>query len=268
MRLDIYLVEYMNFESRSKAKYAILEGSITVNGHLCTKTSAQVTESDNVSVAKSIMPYVGRGGLKLEGAIESFNLDAAGKTALDIGASTGGFTHCLLQHNAAKVLAVDIGHDQLHNSLRQDSRVINMEGTDIRSLTPEQVFEALGGLPEIIVSDVSFISILKIIQAVYTLSDKNTQIVLLLKPQFETEGIGLGKNGIVKDPKKHKSIVSRVISGLEQSGIHVSRIIPSPIKGGDGNIEYLLLCKKKVDLWENIVENYNIDTVIKDAFKS
>ena len=117
-------------------------------------------------------------------------------------------------------------------------------------------------------SDVSFISVLKIIQAVYTLSDNNTQIVLLLKPQFETEGIGLGKNGIVKDPKKHKSIATRVVSKLEESGIHICNIIPSPIKGGDGNIEYLLLCKMKVDFSENIVENYNIDAIIKEAFSS
>ncbi|MBR2902250.1 MAG: TlyA family RNA methyltransferase [Clostridia bacterium] len=268
MRLDIYLVDYMDFESRSKAKYAIEKGSITVNGVVCTKTSTQVSGSDNVSVVKSLMPYVGRGGLKLDGAIKSFGLDVTGKTALDIGSSTGGFTDCLLQHGASKVLAVDIGHDQLHNNLREDSRVICMEGTDIRNLTHEQVLDALEKLPEIIVSDVSFISVLKIIQAVYTLSDNNTQIVLLLKPQFETEGIGLGKNGIVRDPKKHKSIATRVVSKLEESGIHICNIIPSPIKGGDGNIEYLLLCKKKVDFSENIVENYNIDAIIKEAFSS
>lgn len=268
MRLDIYLVDCLNFESRSKAKFAIEEGSITVNGVVCTKTSTQVSDSDNVSVVKSLMPYVGRGGLKLEGAIKSFSLNVTGKTALDIGSSTGGFTDCLLQHGASKVLAVDIGHNQLHSKLREDSRVICKEGTDIRNLTTEQVLDAFGKLPEIIVSDVSFISVIKIVQAVHTLSDNNTQIVLLLKPQFETEGVGLGKNGIVKDPKKHKTIATRVISKLEEAGIHVCNIIPSPIKGGDGNIEYLLLCKKKVDFSENIVENYDVDAIIKEAFRS
>lgn len=268
MRLDQYLVENGLFESRSKAQYAINQGSVIVNGSVCTKASANIKESDTIELDQNLMPYVGKGGLKLEGAISKFKIDANGKTAIDIGSSTGGFTDCLLAHGASKVLAVDIGKDQLHQKLREDKRVISLEQTDIRILTTEQVNDSLGNLPDLIVSDVSFISLLKIVQPIYTFSDENTQIVLLLKPQFETEGSGLGKNGILKDKKMHKAIAKRVISGLLASGIHVVNMVPSPIKGGDGNIEYLLYCKKVVDTSNVIAENYNTDTIIDMAFNA
>ena len=266
MRLDQYLVENKHFESRSKAQYAIKHGSIHVNNMVCTKTSQEVKDSDVISVDNNLLPYVGRGGLKLEGALSLFNIKCNGKIALDIGSSTGGFTDCLLQNYASKVLAVDIGKDQLHPKLKCDQRVISMEQTDIRLLSMEQVLDSLGKLPDIIVSDVSFISLLKIVQPIYTFSDENTQILLLLKPQFETEGSGLGKNGILKDKKMHKTIAKRVISGLFANGIHVVNMAPSPIKGGDGNIEYLLFCKKIVDTFNLIAENYNSDSIVDQAF--
>lgn len=266
MRLDQFLVEKAYFESRAKAQYAISQGSVSVNGVVSTKASLPVDESSIITFESTLLPYVGRGGLKLDGAINSFHIDPCGKTALDIGSSTGGFTDCLLTHGASHVLAVDIGKDQLHQKLRLDPRVTSLEQTDIRNLSIETIKECLNGLPDIIVSDVSFISLLKISQPIYTFSDNNTQIVLLLKPQFETEGVGLGKSGIVKDKKLHKTIAKRVISGLLAFGINVINMIPSPIKGGDGNIEYLLYCKKVVDTSYLMNENYNVDFIIDTAF--
>ncbi len=164
------------------------------------------------------------------------------------------------------MLCVDTGHDQLHPVLRSDPRVICMEGTDARSLTPELVSGALGRLPNLVVSDVSFISILKIAPAISMISDGNTTIVLLLKPQFETERSGIGKNGIVRDPKVHKRVAERVTAGLLDAGILTLDMTPSPIRGGDGNIEYLLLCKKPVDLTGEMIENYRIKQEIDRAF--
>ena len=256
----------MGLESRTRAKSAVEGGCVSVNGEVCRRVSTQVGDGDTVEITSPMMRYVGRGGLKLEEALSGFGIDPRGALAVDIGSSTGGFTDCLLQHGAERILAVDTGHGQLHPKLKDDPRVISMEGTDVRTLDRQLVENTLGGMPDIIASDVSFISILKIAPAVSTFSDKNTKIILLLKPQFETERSGIGKNGIVRDIRVHRRVAERVISGLLELGIVTLDMMPSPIRGGDGNIEYLLLCKNSVDLSDKMVDNYRIRRETDRAF--
>lgn len=238
MRIDQYLVLNKTFDSRTKAQNAIKLQSITVNGNIVDKPSFEVTDQDKIEVLFDSLKYVSRGGIKLESAIKSFELDFNDKVILDIGASTGGFTDCAIQSGAKLVYAVDVGTSQLAKSLKEDPRVISMEQTNI--LDVKELPYAI----DFIVMDVSFISVSKIIPAINRFLNESNKMILLIKPQFEVGKVHL-KNGIVKDKKMHLNVLKKVNSELICNNIFIEDIILSPIKGGSGNIEYLALVSKK-----------------------
>lgn len=237
MRLDVYLTEKGLCKSRTAAQSLIKSGGVSVNGKTCEKPSFEISESDNVEITGEQLRYVGRGGLKLEGAIAAFELDINGLVCLDIGSSTGGFTDCMLQNGAAKVYAVDVGTDQLDEKLRCDNRVISMEQTDIRTaLLPEDV--------DFVGTDVSFISLKQVIPHINRLLKSGGTAVTLIKPQFEAGRKALTKKGVVKDEKDRRRVVEDISGFAQQCGFEVVGITQSPIHGGDGNIEYLMYIKK------------------------
>lgn len=238
-RLDAELVSRGIARSRQRAKEMIQAGSISVNGSSITKASAEVSPDDVIESSEEEL-YVGRGALKLEKAAAEFGLDFAGKTCIDIGASTGGFTDLMLSRGAAKVFAVDVGHGQLAEKLRSDPRVVNMEGTDIRTVSAED----LGGCADIITVDVSFISLKMILSKVYELLKENACAAVLIKPQFEAGRSGISKNGIVKDRKVHLRVLREIDEFARETGFVCEKYTYSPVKGGSGNIEYLVkLCR-------------------------
>ena len=242
MRLDTYLSENDLAKSRSYAKILIEDGYVTVNAKIQKKPSYYVSETDIVVVTGAPYEYVSRGGVKLEGALRYFGIDVSDLTCVDIGASSGGFTDCLLKNGASKVYAVDSGHGQLDCSLIKDPRVVNIEGFNARNLT----VDVLGELCDIVVTDVSFISQTLIIPAVSDVLKDNGVFVSLIKPQFECGREGLGKGGIVKNKKVMFKAVKGVIDCAESKGLHCIGLITSPIKGGDGNTEFLMLCSKNI----------------------
>ncbi len=234
-RLDAELVRRGICETRNRAQASITAGTVTVNGIVCLKASRQVSEDDTLVLTEPL-PFVGRGGYKLAYALAEFKISLAGLRCLDIGASTGGFTDCMLQNNAASVLAVDVGHDQLADALRNDPRVIVREGTDLRVLSPDTE-----GLPaEFASCDVSFISLKQIIPLLPALLTDSAQAVLLVKPQFEAGRHALNKNGIVRDDKIRRQVLRDIRDFSAQYGFLPLHDCPSPIQGGSGNIEYLL----------------------------
>lgn len=234
-RLDAEIVSRGIARSRERAKEMIKSGSISVNGRSVNKASAEVSESDLIESSEQEL-YVGRGALKIQKATEVFGLDFSGKTCLDIGASTGGFTDFMLKNGAVKVFAVDVGHGQLAQSLRNDSRVINMEGTDIRTVTPENT----GGKVDFISADVSFISLKMILPVFQELLKDGAEAVVLIKPQFEAGKKSVGKHGIVRDRKVHRRVLSEIDASIYNSGLVALDYTFSPVKGGSGNIEYLV----------------------------
>ena len=227
----------MRFCSREKARYYIKNGDVSVNGTVIEKPSYDVSEKDGVEIRDSI-GFVGKGGLKLKKAIESFRLNFFDRTVLDVGASTGGFTDCALQNGAKKVYAVDVGHGQLDPKLASNDRVVNFEGRNILDISPENIDKT-----EIVVSDVSFVSIKKILFHISNFIDEYGQIICLVKPQFEVGKKRL-KNGVVSDEKTHVEVVSDILDYAESLGLTVSGLDFSPIKGGEGNIEFLLYLTK------------------------
>ena len=240
MRLDVFLSENGYVKSRETAKKMITEGGITVNGKVCTKASADIKPDDKVELCAPLPKYVGRGGLKLEKALESFNISVKGLVCADIGASTGGFTDCMLQNSAEYVYAIDVGHDQLDEKLLSDPRVKNMEGVNIRNVTASDFDRVI----DFISADVSFISLKKVIPIMYSLLKENGRAVMLVKPQFECGKSEIGKNGIVRSEKVHRSVLSDIMSFCHSSGFSIMGADFSPIQGGDGNIEYLLYVSK------------------------
>lgn len=241
MRLDVYLTENGSCKSRTAAQSLIKSGGVSLNGKPCAKPSAEVSDSDSVEITGEQLRYVGRGGLKLEGAIECFGLELQGLVCLDIGASTGGFTDCMLQNGAAKVYAVDVGTDQLDESLRRDSRVVSMEKTDIRNaVLPEKV--------DFIGTDVSFISLKAVLPSINRLLKTGCSAVALIKPQFEAGRAALSKKGIVKDEKIRRRVVEEICTFAEQCGFRLVGTADSPIQGGDGNTEYLMCIEKAAEL--------------------
>lgn len=238
-RLDSELVSRGIARSRERAKEMIKAGAVTVNGRTAKKASDEVAPADVIESSEQEV-YVGRGALKLEKAAQTFGLDFTGKVCLDIGASTGGFTEYMLMHGAAEVYAVDVGHGQLADSLRQDSRVVNMEGTDIREVSPE----AIGGSADFISADVSFISLTKILPKMYELLREDGAAAVLVKPQFEAGRTDIGKRGVVKDRKVHERILSEIDSFARLMGFVPVGCTFSPVRGGSGNIEYLLELRK------------------------
>lgn len=235
-RLDSLLVEKGLIESRTLAKGVIMSGAVYVNGQKIDKPGSQVRIDDEIEVRNIIPKYVGRGGLKLEHAIIEFDINISNKTCLDIGASTGGFTDCLLQHGAEKVYAVDVGYGQLHWRLRNDKRVINMERLNARYLKKEDLDETV----DIITIDVSFITMKKLLIPALQFLKMGGILIGLIKPQFEVGKGKVGKGGIVKDVRLHKAVIEDIKRYLAELGLRNIRTIESPILGTDGNKEFLV----------------------------
>lgn len=240
MRIDQLLVARGVFDSRARARAAIEAGLVKADGRTVAKPSEKVAE-DAVIEAEAAHRWVGRGALKLERALDLWPVAVEGRVVLDVGASTGGFTEVCLDRGAARVFAVDVGTGQLHPTVAADPRVVNLEKTDARDLTPQLITEA----PSLIVCDASFISLLKVLPVALELAASGADLITLVKPQFEAEGPkAVGKKGVVKDPEAHAAAVARVHDWLEAGGWRVREVADSPITGGDGNVEFLLWAQK------------------------
>ncbi len=243
MRLDIYLNEKNIFPSREKARQAILSSAVSVNGKIINKPSLDVSGEDIIEIIKDVNPYVGRGGLKLAGAIEIFDIDLNGVYALDVGASTGGFTDCMLKNGAVFVCACDVGKDQLDPSLRNDKRVLSLEKTDIRNLAACPEKYGITKKFDFASVDVSFISLTKVLPFLKDLISPGARVVCLIKPQFEMENRRVGKNGIIRDDRTHRYVCEKIKDFSAKIGYTVCGTAESPIKGGDGNREFLIYLK-------------------------
>lgn len=262
MRADLYLTRMGHAPSRTLAQKLIADGAVTLDGRMLTKASEEIPEGvHTVTVAATAdTRYVGRGGLKLEAALEGFSLDVTGLVAADVGASTGGFTDCLLQRGALRVYALDAGHGQLHPRLLSDPRVRSAEGLNARNLTPAHLLDmesawreahpeasplSFDGRVDLCVMDVSFISQTLILPALSGILRTGGGLVSLIKPQFELTGAALGKNGVVKRESDRRAAVERVVASAAACGFESRRLMPSPIEGGDGNREFLAYFIKK-----------------------
>lgn len=239
-RLDVLMVQRNLAESREKAKALIMSGIVYVNGQKEDKAGTSFEETVQIEVRGNTLKYVSRGGLKLEKAMSRFGVQLAGKVCMDVGASTGGFTDCMLQNGAVKVYAVDVGHGQLAWKLRNDERVVCMEKTNIRYVAPEDIADPIGFAS----IDVSFISLTKVLGPVKALLEDNGQIVCLIKPQFEAGREKVGKKGVVREPAVHLEVIDMVIDYALSIGFEALNLEFSPIKGPEGNIEYLLYLQK------------------------
>lgn len=235
-RLDVLLVNRGLAPSREKAKTMIMEGNVFVNNNREDKAGSTFSEDCQIEVRGKTLQYVSRGGLKLEKAMTHFGITLEGKICMDIGASTGGFTDCMLQNGASKVYAVDVGYGQFAWKLRQDERVVCMEKTNIRYVTPEQIGDAL----DFASVDVSFISLTKVLGPAKELLKEDGQMVCLIKPQFEAGREKVGKKGVVRDKSVHEEVIEKVISFALETGFSIYNLEYSPIKGPEGNIEYLV----------------------------
>ncbi len=235
VRLDQLVFDLGLTESRERAKTTIMSGHVFVNGQRADKPGMSVAPDAKVEIHGDALPFVSRGGYKLDKALKVFPVDPAGKTCVDCGASTGGFTDVLLQHGAAKVYSVDVGYGQLAWKLRNDDRVINLERTNLRYVTDEQIPE----LMDIAVMDVSFISIKLVLPAVQRLLKDDADVVCLIKPQFEAGREEVGKKGVVRDIKVHEEVVHGILDFAPTIGLSVQGLDFSPIKGPEGNIEYI-----------------------------
>ena len=238
-RLDVLLVKKNLAESREKAKAVIMSGIVYVDGQKEDKAGSMFEDTALVEVRGSTLKYVSRGGLKLEKAMEQFGVGLSGKVCMDVGASTGGFTDCMLQNGAKKVYSVDVGHGQLAWKLRNDERVVCMEKTNIRYVTPEEIPERI----QFVSIDVSFISLTKVLGPVQALMEPEGDVVCLIKPQFEAGREKVGKKGVVRDPAVHLEVIQKVASFAGSIGFEALHLDFSPIKGPEGNIEYLLHLK-------------------------
>ena len=235
-RLDVMLVDRGLAPSRERARALILAGHVSVDGRVVSKAGAPVAADSQVELAAPDHPYVSRGGVKLAGALDAFGIDPAGRRALDIGASTGGFTDVLLQRAAESVIALDVGHGQLDWRLRNDPRVIVREGVNARALTRDDVPHAV----DLVTIDVAFISLRYILPAVPPFLDRCADIVALVKPQFEAGRDEVGKHGLVTDPAVHDAVIARVVEAAESCGFSRAGLTPSPITGATGNQEFFL----------------------------
>lgn len=240
-RLDVALVARGLSESRERAQEAIKAGMVLVNGKAAKKASQSVTPADDLQVTGDPIGFVSRGGLKLQAALDTFAIHPVGHVCLDVGASTGGFTHVLLDHGAAHVYSVDVGHGQLHPTIAADSRVHNLEGTDIRKLAelPPAPGRA-GEKPDLCVVDVSFISLTQVLPGILPHLARPAQLVVLVKPQFEVGPDRVGKGGIVRLEKDREQAIMKVRAACTALGLQPRRHIPSPVLGTEGNQEYLL----------------------------
>lgn len=262
-RLDTILYEQGFFESREKAKAAIMAGIVFVQGQLRDKPGEKIDEKATIKVKGDANPYVSRGGLKLQKAFEIFTFDVKNRTVLDIGASTGGFTDCLLQHGAQKVYSIDVGYGQLAWKLRQDPRVVPMERTNFRYITLENI----GEIATRATIDVSFISLAIILKNLYHLIDSKGEIIALIKPQFEAGREKVGKRGVVADPKTHIEVIKKVTDQMRDIGFFIKGLSYSPITGPQGNIEFLSYITKDPNGGMDLIEE-EIVRVVEEAHNS
>jgi len=260
-RLDILLVNKGFFQSREKSKSAIMAGVVWIDGQREDKPGTKVALDCQIEIKENANPFVSRGGLKLDKAVREFHIVLEGMTCLDIGASTGGFTDCMLKNGASKVVAIDVGYGQLAWELRNDSRVICMERTNIRYVKPEDI----GFLSDFASIDVSFISLTKVLPAVLDLLKEDSELVCLIKPQFEAGREKVGKHGVVRDSEVHKEVINNIINFVLEHKLFIKQISYSPIKGPEGNIEYLIYLSKKES--PGVEKNLDllVDTVVKQA---
>ncbi len=257
-RLDMELVERGIAASRARAQELIKAGQIKLEGITCIKPSKQVNVNSVITMEGEGLAYVGRGGLKLERALELCSIDLKGKICMDVGASTGGFTDCMLQKGAEKVYAVDVGHGQLAEKLRKDCRIVNLEGTDIRTLDVQLVQEPV----DFISVDVSFISLRLILPHMKRFLRKGSMAAVLIKPQFEAGKENIGKNGLVKSRKVHMDVLVRITKEFVRNGFSLIALCPSPVKGGSGNIEYLAVISNACNTYNGI----DLKAVLDEAF--
>lgn len=243
-RLDVMLVERGLAESREKAKAIIMSGIVYVDGEKEDKAGSNFPETAKIEVRGKTLKYVSRGGLKLEKAMEVFPIELGGKVCMDVGSSTGGFTDCMLQNGAVKVYSVDVGYGQLAWKLRQDERVVVMEKTNIRYVKPEDIEE----LVDFASVDVSFISLSKVLPPLRDLLKDEAEVVCLIKPQFEAGREKVGKKGVVRDKSVHVEVIENVLGYAEEAGFNVLGLDFSPVKGPEGNIEYLMHIKKDSEI--------------------
>lgn len=265
-RLDVLLTSRGLVKSREQAKNAIMEGKVYVDGRLLDKPGMSVKTDAKIELRGELCPFVGRGGLKLEKALEEFHLPLAGKICMDIGASTGGFTDCMLQHGAKKVFAVDVGYGQLAWKLRTDPRVINIEKCNFRYFDTDSIGRSL----DFISIDVSFISLKLIFPVAVRLLKEGGIILCLVKPQFEAGREDVGKNGIVRDHRVHRDVILRVGDCARENGLVPFALTFSPVTGAKGNIEYLLaLClNNRQEMRYNKDEAFSLESSVEEVVKS
>ncbi len=262
-RLDVLLVKRNLAESREKAKAVIMAGNVFVDGQREDKAGSSFPEDVSIEVRGHTLPYVSRGGLKLEKALQNFDVDVKDKVCTDVGSSTGGFTDCMLQNGAKKVFAIDVGRGQLDWKLRQDSRVVCMEKTNIRYVTPEDIGEPV----DFSSIDVSFISLTKVLQPIRDYLTEDGEIVALIKPQFEAGREKVGKKGVVREKSTHREVIEKVTDYALSIGFDVLELDFSPIRGPEGNIEYLVHLKKRQ---EGMLQRQETDpaSVVDRAFET
>lgn len=263
-RLDVLLVKRNLAGSREKAKAIIMSGIVYVDGQKEDKAGTTFPEDVQIEVRGHTLPYVSRGGLKLEKALKCFDVSVAGKVCTDVGSSTGGFTDCMLQNGAVKVFAIDVGRGQLDWKLRQDERVVCMEKTNIRYVTPEDLGEPI----DFSSIDVSFISLTKVLGPIREYLRERGQIVALIKPQFEAGREKVGKKGVVREPETHIEVIEKVISYALSIGFKVLDLSFSPIKGPEGNIEYLVQLEKCPPQESEAAGKIDIKAVVSEAFET
>lgn len=262
IRLDQYVFDEGYTESRQRAQALIMSGIVFVNNQKVDKAGYMVKDTDKVEVRGKDLKYVSRGGYKLDKAIELYGLNLSDKVCMDIGASTGGFTDCMLQNGAKKVYSVDVGYGQLAWKLRTDDRVVNFEKTNIRNVTSDQLEEKINFFSV----DVSFISLKHIFPVAYAISDDDVMGVCLVKPQFEAGKEKVGKKGVVRDSAVHKEVILNVIEYANSNGFYVKELTFSPIKGPEGNIEFLIVITKNPSD-DNVTSTY-VDEIVSDARKT
>ena len=261
-RLDVLLVKRNLASSREKAKAIIMSGNVFVDGQREDKAGSTFDEKQEIIVKGKTLKYVSRGGLKLEKAMKNFDIVLKDKVCMDVGASTGGFTDCMLQNGAVKVYSVDVGHGQLDWKLRNDERVVCMERTNMRYMTEDDIDEKAS----FVSIDVSFISLTKILPAVYRILNTGGEVVALIKPQFEAGREKVGKKGVVRDPKVHEEVIEKVRDYAMSIFMEPCHLSFSPIKGPEGNIEYLLHLKKHPEGTEVPVSlDVSVEDVVKEA---
>lgn len=262
-RLDKYLTDLGYFETKSKAASAILAGNVKINDEYITKAGYQINTQKEYDIVVKSMPYVSRGGFKLQKALDTFNPNIKGRVCFDAGASTGGFTDCLLQHGAKFVYAVDVGYGQLDWKIRSDDRVKTIEKTNLKICTANDIYETNDEYADLLVSDLSFISLTKVLANLKTLlKPEFHEMICLIKPQFEAGADKVEKGGVVRTPQTHIEVISKVADFAKTLNYSIKGLTYSSIKGPAGNIEYLIWLST-----ENFENSYNITQIVSDAFE-